>query len=151
MGSKDERSFLDDLRRGAGTSIRNNSTAYGFSVLVTADFAVMSHLGGPPDLAGIYAFLAGAALAFAVLSAAASKLFRENLSSEPSKVIALSSAFGFVSIGLGVSVSVFVGWLSTGWYAWLASGFASTATYILLVGVEVVLAEHIERGREAKS
>ena len=50
------RGYADGLRTG----VRNNSSAYGYSVLATVGFAVVSSRVGAPSLGDLFWFVAGA-------------------------------------------------------------------------------------------
>ena len=137
--------FLTRYRRGIRTSLRNNSSAYGYTIVVTCDVAMLNRLVGSPSIGEIYAFIIGAVGAFALLEASVSRMFREKLKGEPSNVMALGSSFSIVSISVAVSATLLCGWLTGGWFVWGLSAFGSTAVYLLILGIEMALAEGAEK------
>jgi hypothetical protein len=88
--SKDDGpSLIGRYRHGLRTSIRNNSAAFGYSIVATADFTVLEHSVSAPGLKEIYLFIAGAAGAFALLEAVATRFFTEQARGELLVVIAM--------------------------------------------------------------
>ena len=71
--------FLRLFERGVDTATRNNVTAYGYSVTITAAFALLQTSRSDTEAAQIFAFAAGAVVAFAVIAALASGFFQERL------------------------------------------------------------------------
>lgn len=142
------RPFSRRLMRGLTASIRGNSNAYGYSIVATADFAVLSKLTSSSTLTDIFLFIAGAVLAFAMIEAIGTRMFTRSLPDEPSRVVALGSAIGIISISAAVGVAVGVGKLLPPLAAWPVGAFASSVIYLLVVAVEMALAEHVEREGE---
>ena len=130
--------------QGLRTAARNNVTAYGYSVLITASLAVMSRPLGTPDVRDCFVFLGGAVAAFALVEAVASRGFRVRLREEPSEVIALAGAMSILSAGAGLGVVALLGEVVGGRMGWFVGPFAGTLVYLLSVGAEVGLARLIE-------
>jgi MFS family permease len=136
--------LVNRYRTGLKTSIRNNSTAYGFSIVASADISALSHLLKPPSLLEIFVFLFGAAVSFASVEAIATGGFRDESREEPSKVVALGSALAILSMSLAVGAAAAVAAFLEGWLAWfIASWFSSTA-YLAVVAAEMAFARRIE-------
>jgi hypothetical protein len=134
-------SFAASYERGLRTSVRTNGGPYGYSVMITASFGVLSALVGSPTVGQIFLFLLGAVLAFLVVEAAVSRGFRVRLRGEPSEVVALGSSFAFVSVGGGVGIAALAGVVLGPGVAWPFGSLLATVTYLLLVGIELGLAE----------
>lgn len=132
------------LARGVRTAIRQNATAYGYSVLATTTFGVTSQLVGSPRVSDIFLFVAGAGTAFGFAEALASDFFRHRVRSEPSGVILIGSAFGLVSVSAGLAAAAGCGWLLDGWAAWLCAPFAATVVYVVLEGLNLAIARRAE-------
>lgn len=137
--------WLKRYRRGIGTSLRNNSAAFGYSIVVTSNFATLQYFIEPPGLREVYLFTIGAVAAFALLEAVASKLFRKKLSGEPSEVIALGSALSILSITAAIGTTNLTAWLVRHWIAWPIGAFVSTLVYLLVVALEMAFAEKAEK------
>lgn len=137
------------LRRGMNTSIRNNSSAYAYSVLITATFGIAQSYGGSASTGHVFAFVVGAALAFAVAEAVVSGFFRNRMRPERSEVVVLGSAFALVSVTGGLGVSTLTAWALTGhWVRWAVTPFTGTIAYLVLSGVEMGLALRAEQKSE---
>lgn len=135
------------VRNGLRASIRNNYTAYGFSVMITASFGVaVIHLG-QPTTGEVFLFLAGAVSGFTAVEAIVSGGFRHGVRGEPSDVVALGTAFSLVSTALALGTATLTTEVLGAWPAWLLAPFAATCTYIVGGGIELAAAERIKRGR----
>ena len=106
--------FLRLFEQGVDTATRNNVTAYGYSITITAAFALLQTSRPDTGVLEIFIFAAGGVLAFALIAAVASGFFREELEDQPSNVKALSGALSLLSVGLALGVSYLVGILIRG-------------------------------------
>lgn len=129
---------------GLRTSMRNNATAYGYSVAITCTLAAAQANAGPITTPRLFAFLAGAAIGFVAVEAVASNMFQVREREDPAQVVVLGSAFSLFSISAGVAAGLPATWWLGGWTAWLAAGCASTVVYVLVVGIEMSLARKAE-------
>ncbi|HVE99744.1 MAG TPA: hypothetical protein VNA27_00170, partial [Rubrobacteraceae bacterium] len=67
--------FLRLFERGVDTATRNNVTAYGYSVSITAAFALLQTSRTDTGVLEIFAFAVGAVIAFALIAGVASGFF----------------------------------------------------------------------------
>lgn len=104
------------------TAARNNVTAMGYSISITAAFALLQTSRNDTGISAIFLYAAGAVLAFATIACLASGFFREELEDESSNVKSLAGAFSFLSVGLALGVAYLGGLLIPGVVAWLVSG-----------------------------
>lgn len=148
---KEKFRLFAETRRGVHTSLRNNAAAFGYTVVITCTFSMLHSQAGERGLLEIYLFIFGAVVGFGVMEAAVSKLFREPLKREPSDVVALGSTFSIVSISVAVGVAALVARFLGGHVAWVVGAFASTVIYLMLVGVEMAVAQRIQEAREEGS
>ncbi|CAA9451701.1 MAG: hypothetical protein AVDCRST_MAG28-1486 [uncultured Rubrobacteraceae bacterium] len=135
--------FLRLFERGVDTATRNNVTAYGYSVSITAAFALLQTSRSDTGVLEIFGFALGAVIAFALIAAAASGFFREELEDQPSNVKSLAGALSFFSVGLALGMAYVVGILIQGTLAWPLSAFLTTVVYVAAVGVELAVAHRI--------
>jgi hypothetical protein len=56
-------------------------------------------------------------------------------------VIALANALSFFSTAAGLGAVTLIGWLGSGWYAWLVGPPAATLVFIVGAGAEMGLAD----------
>lgn len=133
-----------DITRGLRTSIRYNSSAYGFSALVTTTLAVRQTAVGAPSAFELFLFVAGAGLAFTVLEAAASNFFRVRIRGERSDVVLLGSSLALGSMSLGLAGAWAVSELVGHTVGWMLASFTATVLYVFIAGVEMALAHRAE-------
>ncbi len=99
---------------------------------------------GAPNVSQIFAFAAGAVVAFALVEAVASGGFRHRLSDEPSDVRALGVSFSFPSVGLALVAAFAAGSLTGGLLAWPLGSFLATVVYLFVFALEMALAEKLQ-------
>src|SRR5215212_20012 len=132
--------FADNYARGLRSAARNNASAYGYSVTITATFGIL--VTGTTTVLEIFAFAGGAVLAYALVDAVASGGFRHGpRDEEPSEVTALGSSVSFVSVGAALAIALVEAQLLGGWPAWPLGAFSATVAYLLLLALEIGLAE----------
>jgi small-conductance mechanosensitive channel len=140
--------FFRLFERGVDTATRNNVTAYGYSVSITAAFAILQTSRSDTGVFEIFIFAAGAVVAFAIIAGLASGFFQEELEDQPSHVKSLAGALSIFSVGLALGVAYVVGILLEGWAAWPVSAFSTTIVYIVGVGLELAVAHRMLRTDE---
>ncbi len=131
------------FERGVDTAARNNLTAMGYSISITAAFALLQTSRSDTGILAIFFFAAGAVLAFAIIACLASGFFREELEDESSTITSLAGALSFLSVGLALGVAYVVGLLMPGLAAWPISAFLATVVYMASVGLELTIAHLI--------
>lgn len=131
--------------RGIRTSIRYNAAAYGYSAMITATYGALTAIDRAPRIFELFLFVLGAAAAFAITEALGSNFFRDRVRGDQAEVVVLGSAFSFISLSGGLAGACAVGWLVDPWPSWALGSFAATSLYLLLLGVELALAERAER------
>ena len=129
------------------TAVRRDSSAYGFSVTITASYGLVSKVHGDVRLLTIMFFVIGAAAAFIVTEIAVSKFFTREIDSDPGAVVVMASAINLLSIGAAVTASYGLAHLpSSG--AWLAGGYGATQVYLVVAGLDVIFARLAARHTE---
>src|ERR671917_1304545 len=137
--------FFRLFERGVDTATRNNVTAYGYSVSITAAFAILQTTRSDTGVLEIFVFAGGAVVAFAIIAGLASGFFREELEDQPSHVKSLAGALSFFSVGLALGIAYLVGIVLEGLPAWPVSAFLTTVVYVAAVGLELAVAHRILR------
>jgi hypothetical protein len=139
--------FADNYVRGLRSAARNNASAYGYSVTITATFGILSVVTAVTTVPEIFAFAGGAVLAYALVDGVASGGFKHGpRDEEPSEVTALGSSISFVSVGAALLVALVEAQLVGGWPVWPLGAFSATVAYLLLLALEIGLAELVKRG-----
>ena len=148
-----EESTAHSYLRGLHASVRNNASAYGFSVTITATMALLNSAVGTPSALEIAAFAGGAVAAFGVVELVVSRGFTRRLEDEPTSVKELGSSISVLSVGVAVACAYAVVQLlgGGGFAAWPLGSFVATSAYLFLFGVELTLAERLQRRRRRRS
>jgi hypothetical protein len=139
-----------DYAAGLRTGVRNNSSAYGYSVLATVGFAALNARIGSPTLGDLFRFVVGASAGFSAVEAAASRGFRNELRGDRSDVVVIGSAINLASIASGLGTVIGVAMVTSGWVAWLVAPCAGTIVYLLVVGLEMAFARRAEATRDQR-
>src|SRR5690625_4233039 len=85
--------YIRELR----LSLRNNSGAFGYSVMITCTMAMLTSIAGSPRPAHIVLFVLAAVASFALIEVVATRAFTRSLEDEHTTVIALDRK----SVGVG--------------------------------------------------
>ena len=101
--------FFRLFEQGVDTATRNNVTAYGYSISITAAFAILQTSRSDTGIFEIFVFAIGAVVAFAIIAGLASGFFREALEDQPSNVKSLAGALSIISVGLTLGAAYLVG------------------------------------------
>lgn len=129
------------------TSVRDNATAFGFSIMITASFAALNRNEGTPTVTELLLFGVAAAMAVALLEAGVTHGFRRRAGSAPAEVTMLGTALNALSVAVGVGTAVGIAEVASGLPAWAAGGFLAAMAYILTESAELLLAEGVQKVR----
>lgn len=132
------------LRRGIVSSSVNNSSAFGFSILITSAFGMLNTFEGSPSALDIVLFALGAAVPFSVLEAIASRGFRRRPQTQGKEVIMLGTAANVLSIAVALAVTYLAAKLLHGPPSWGISPLFASTVYMLVEAVELATAERIQ-------
>lgn len=135
------------LNSGVLSSLRNNATAYGYSITITAAFAIVStkHPGTlTPGL--ILTFAAGAAAAFFLVELVSSRRFRRIVGEEEERVVFISGSIDMLSIITASAVAIPLAALPSA-FSWVATAFGATLVYLLVGGIDMLIARALVRRR----
>ena len=130
--------------RGLAMSVIHNVPAYGFSIVAsTAAIAATAELHDPTALHG-FLFLLGASSAFALVGILAAVAFEEERVEEASpQVVFIGSILSVVSTAAGFGAALLAAHFLDGWDGWFLSAFCATIVYVLVVALEMELADRI--------
>lgn len=135
---------------GVRTTLRQNATAYGFSISITAAFGLVtsSHQQTSFPLQSVL-FAGGAVAAFLLVEVVASRLFKRGGQTEAGSVVMISGAVDALSVLAAVGAAVALSQLP-GIASWPLTGFGVTLVYLLVGGLDVLIARQAARFRPAQ-
>jgi hypothetical protein len=133
-----------DIVRGVRVSVREDASAFSYSILVTATFGASTVVAAPVSVPRLFLFVLGATLGFAVAEAVVSRGFTMRIREERGDVVILGSALAPVSVCAGLAVAIGAVHLVTGAVGWFVAPFGGTVTYITLAGLQMAAAHRYE-------
>ena len=135
--------YADEVRASLGT----NASAFAFSVMITATFAVLTTILGASTVLETFTFVVGAATAFTLTEAVASRGFRVRTRGERPDVVVLGTAISYASTLLAVGAGALAGEALGAGVAWPAGSFLATTVFLLVGPVELLLGRRAQRLR----
>lgn len=126
--------------RGVRTALRNNATAYGFSITITVSYGLVSGKTATTSPLETMSFGAGAALGFVVVGVLSVVVFQSGRVHEGGQVVTISGAVDLLAVVVAVLVAFSLSRIP-GYGAWPATGSGAAAMYLLVGGLDVILAE----------
>jgi hypothetical protein len=143
VGDEEQRGVWGHFVRGLGESTRTNGLAYGYSIVSTAAFGLEHAFDGGPSVGQCFLFAIGPSLTFAVLGAAVTRGFREQVEREPPLVLAVAVALSLFSIMAALGVTALVAWQLRGDPSWLVAPLAASVVYLLASAIESTFARGV--------
>lgn len=132
---------------GVRSTLRHNATAYGFSISITAAYGLVasSHQQMTVPLQTLL-FAGGSVAAFLLVEVVASRLFQRRARPETESVIMISGVVDALSVLTAVGVASALS-LVPGIGSWPLTAFGATLAYLLIGGVDVLIARRIAKLR----
>lgn len=143
----EDRAPRNVVDRAARSTVGGESTAFGFSIMITVTFAAVQRKHGTPEVADLLLFAICAVSAFTVVEAVLSRGFRESLPEHASSVQTLGTAMNLISVAAAVAIAIALSALIGGDAAWLVCPAAAALVYLGFETVEIVAAERIQAAR----
>lgn len=137
-----EHSELEVFGRGVRTALRNNATAYGFSITITAAYGLVTGSRGNGNAVETLSFAFGAALAFVLIGGVFVARFPHGRLPESGQVATLTGGVDVLTIVVAIMVALGLSRIS-GFAAWPVTAFGTVLAYLLVGGLNVLLARKI--------
>lgn len=131
--------------RGMRSAVRNDASAYSYSILITVTFGAVQLEVGSVSAGRLFLFVLGATGAFAVIEAASSRFFQVRVREEPSDVVILGTALAPLSVALALLAALATLQVVTGAPAWTLTPAVATTVYICAAACQLMLARSYER------
>ena len=140
---------ISSLRGTYGTAlrvtVRNTAAAYGYTLSTSATLSLLTEMTGKPDALKLFLFAIGGVIAFVLLEAVLAAL-RTSAQQQPLEhAIPFAGALNAVSVASALGMAILIVHLVRSALAWFLAQMATTAIYMLVVAVEIVIAAAIER------
>lgn len=130
---------------GVRTSLRENATAYGFSVSITGAFGLVSTQHPSKETAlPVLLFAAAAALTFLVVEVGASRVFRDTGPPERARVLFISGAVDGLSVLCAIGAAIGLARIP-GIFAWPATSAGTVLVFVVVGGLDVLIARRVAR------
>ncbi len=129
------------LARSTSATLNDNITAFGYSILITGTYELLSSLEQRRDVFEIFTGAAGAVLAFIMVELINLVFFRNMVDSEPKRGGLVTALSRLVSVGGGMGAALLCAVHLQGIAAWFTTGFVASFVFLLLDGIELVAAE----------
>lgn len=126
-------------RRSLCSAVGSSAAPYGYTLAIWTSGSVVTHTRGTPDTVDALVFMAGAVLAFALVSVLAFGSLRPGSVPQQSPPAVLGS-FHFVSVGFAIGVATLVAHTVQSFIVWPLASFSTTVIYMLVLAGEVALA-----------
>lgn len=124
-----------------------NSTAFGFSIVITISYGAMQNLRGSPSLLELLLYGMAAAVAVAVMEGVITRGFRVGVERLPVEVLMLGTAQNVISVAAAVGAVIGLGKLMGGTVAWLLAGAVGATVFVALESAELLIAAVVQRAR----
>ena len=126
-------------------TVKENSSAYGYSVSITGAYAVLTSLQPNPTIGNLFAGAAGAVCAFAAVEAGTILLLRDMQGGETEQTRILARIMTAISVGASMAAAGLCGRLLHGHAAWFAGTLSATFLFILFDAFELSIVKGGDR------
>lgn len=138
------RSAVELYGKALRTALGNNSTAYGYSVSITAAYGLVSGVRGSATALETVGFALGAAGAFVAIALALAARFRKRTLDESETMASIAGVMDLASVVAAVGVAVAASRIP-GVLAWVLCSFLMTLTYLVVGALDVLVARQVSR------
>jgi hypothetical protein len=115
-----------------------SAAPYGYSLTIWSCAAVTAHKNGVPGAPGALLFLAGAVVAYGLVSVLAYGGPTEILRPHPDTAVQIWGALHFASVGVAIAITDLTVLLIPNPSVWFVVGMLATMTYLLLIAAQFV-------------
>ena len=125
-------------------TMRNTAAAYGYTLSTAATISVLGETAGKPDAGRLFLFAIGGVTAFVLLEAVVGALGTP-APQPPEQAIPFAGALNAASVCAALGMATLVAHLVRSPLAWFLAQLCTTAIYMLVVAVQVTVAEAAAR------
>lgn len=128
--------------RGVRTTLRSNATAYGFSISITSAYGLVGSGHGSGSAVQTVVFGVGAAVAFVLIGALFVGAFPRGSLTQTGQVATIGGGADLLAVMAAVA-GAFGTSRVAGFVAWPLTGFGTVIVYMLVGGLDVILARWV--------
>ncbi len=128
-----------DLRSAFESLLGSSATPYGYTLTIWSSGALLMHFRGSPGVGEVFLFLAGALLAFTLLSFAG-QLLAEPVRRPSPVALDRTGMLHWFAVGASVGAVALVGMLKS-WVSWPLGAFLATTLYLCIATVQLAFAK----------
>lgn len=130
------------LSTGFTISLRDNTSAYGYSVTITGSYAILNSLANGSSVGDIFAAALGAVAAFTIIQACGLQLLRGLDEHASERTLLIARLMDVASVGAGMGCALVCGRLLSGPGAWFLGTFSASCIFVLMDSLEISLVKH---------
>ncbi len=139
-----ERGEFEVFGRGVRTALRNNATAYGFSITITAAYGLVTGSRGTANAVETLSFAFGAAFGFLLVGVVFLARFPHGRLPESGQVATFTGGIDVLTVVAAIMVAFGLSRIGA-FGAWALTGFGTVLAYLLISGLNVLVARRIAR------
>ncbi len=128
---------------GLDVSVRGNAQAFGFSILITVSYGIVSTSTDKPSSLELVGFALSAVAAFTLLNMLIA--YRKSLQAdevEKTSIMLVATATDFLSVSAGLGVVFAATALFHDWVPWIVSPFLMGLAYGLVQALQIAFTRH---------
>ena len=125
-------------------TMRNTAAAYGYTLSTAATIGVLGETTGEPDAGKLFLFAIGGVTAFILLEGIVGALGTP-APQPPEQAIPFAGALNAASVCAALGMATLIAHLVRSPVAWFLAQLCTTAIYMLVVAIQVTVAEAIQR------
>jgi hypothetical protein len=131
-----------DYRKRLRGSVAQSAAPYGYTLTIWTSGAIVAHVQGVPATVHALVFAGGAILAFMLIGVLAFGRPEHLLRPPREPAVEVWGAFHLPVVGAAVGLATVIAHgVENAVVCWLLVGFLSTASYLLLIALQFMLAE----------
>ena len=130
--------------RGVRTALRNNASAYGFSITVTVSYGLVSSAQNAITASKTISFGVGAAVGFVLFGAIFVAATSRGSLPESRQALTISGGVDMLAVGAAIAAAYGLSQVP-GFWAWPLTGAGAVACYLLVSGLDVLIARALAR------
>lgn len=126
--------------KGLDAAASGNAQAFGYSILITVSYGIISVSSPPPSIGELFGYAMGAIAAFSLLNLVVAYLARDEPNvSEREHVLLIATATDFIAVGAGLGAAFGIDAAVSGWAVWILAPFVAGLAYLLVQAFELAL------------